>query len=52
MLFLLRRRTLKENIMQRQKWIVGLLIVSSVAMVSGCSWMFSLFAKAPMDVLY
>lgn len=38
--------------MRRQKWIIGLLIAGSVVMVSGCAWMFSLFAKAPMDVLH
>ena len=37
--------------MQRKKWVVGLLIVSSVVLLSGCAWMFSLFATAPLDVL-
>jgi len=38
--------------MQRQKWILGLVIIGCMVMVSGCAWMFSLFAKTPMDVLY
>jgi len=45
-------KTTKENFMQRQRWVVGLLIVIGAVMMSGCAWMFSLFAKAPMDVLY
>ena len=37
--------------MERRKWIVGLVIASMAVMLSGCAWLFSLFATAPMDVL-